>query len=519
MPTEKLSMRKIKQILQLHFESGLSRRAISIAVGTSYGSVANYLNRAEKAGISWPLPEGMDERALGRLLFPSQERSKSRRFCEPDFPHVHQELKQKGVTKLLLWEEYRQAHPKDGYSYAQFCHRYTLWQGQQSRSMRQTHRAGEKVFVDYCGPTIPIVNPDTGECYTAQIFVAVLGASNYTFACASKSQQQADWIKAHVKAFEFFGGVPELLIPDNLKSGVVKPHRYKPDLNPAYQQMASYYQTAIIPARPYKPKDKAKAEVAVQIVERWILARLRHHTFFTLASLNQAISELLVDLNRRAFKKLPGNRQSLFEQMDQPALKPLPGAPYQYVEIKAARVHIDYHVEYDKHYYSVPHHLVKQQVEVHASDTTISVYAYGKRVASHPRSFVQAGHSTLTEHMPQAHRALSDWSPERFLRWAKSIGPATEKVVSTQLHKKRHPEQNYRSVLALLGLAKKYDRRRLEKACQRALDIHSPTRTSVTSILKKGLDKLDAGYTSTPHQQTELPLDHHENIRGNQYYH
>lgn len=245
----------------------------------------------------------MDERDLGRLLFPSLPTSTSRKFVEPDFPGIHQELKQKGVTKLLLWEEYRQAHPNDGYSYAQFCHRYKVWQGYQARSMRQTHLAGEKLFV------------------------AVLGASNYTFACASRSQQQADWINAHVKAFEFFGGVPELVIPDNLKSGVLKTDRYKPDINPAYQQMASYYQTAIIPARPYKPKDKAKAEVAVQIVERWILARLRHHTFFTLASLNQVVSELLVDLNTRAFKKLPGNRLSLFEQFDKPALKPLPTSP------------------------------------------------------------------------------------------------------------------------------------------------------------------------------------------------
>lgn len=249
------------------------------------------------------------------------------------------------------------------------------------------------------------------------------------------------------------------------------------------------------------------------------MARLRHHTFFTLASLNQVVSELLIDLNSRAFKKLPGNRQSLFEQLDQPALKPLPTSPYQYVEIKVARVHIDYHIEYDKHYYSVPHHLVKQQVEVHASSTMVNVYAYGQRVSSHPRSFVQAGHSTLTEHMPQAHRALSEWSPERFLSWAESIGPATQKIVATLLHKKRHPEQNYRSVLALLSLAKKYDRLRLENACQRALDINSPTRTSVVSILKKGLDKVAIKQSNKVHSQDELALEHHENIRGNQYYH
>lgn len=517
MPTERLSMRKIKQILQLHYESGLSRRAIATAVNTSYGSVANYLNRAEKAGIRWPLPDDMDERDLGRLLFPSQPAEGTRQFAEPDFPRVHQELKQKGVTKLLLWEEYRQAHPKDGYSYAQFCHRYNVWRDQQTCSMRQTHRAGEKLFVDYCGPTIPIVNPDTGECYNAQIFVAVLGASNYTFACAGKSQKQADWIKAHVDAFEFFGGVPELVIPDNLKSAVRKTHRYKPDINPAYLQMASYYQTAIIPARPYKPKDKA--EVAVQIVERWILARLRHQSFFTLASLNQAMSELLVDLNNRAFKNLPGNRRSQFEQIDKPALKPLPAQRYQYVDIKTARVHIDYHIEYDKHYYSVPHHLVKQQVEVHASSTFITIYAYGQRVSSHPRSFVQAANSTLTEHMPQAYRALSEWSSERFLNWAADIGKNTKQVVIILLNKKRHPEQNYRNVLALLSLAKKYDRQRLENACHRALDINAPTRTSAESILKNGLDKIESPKVNPSHKQTELSLDHHENIRGDKYYH
>jgi transposase len=519
MPTEKLIMRKIKQILQLHHESGLSRRAIATAAGTSYGSVANYLNRANKAGICWPLPDNMDERDLGRLLFPSQEAKGKRRFTEPDFPRIQEDLKLKYVTKLLLWEEYRQAHPKDGYSYAQFCHRYKIWSQKQSLSMRQIHLAGEKLFVDYCGPTITIVNPDTGECYGAQIFVAVLGASNYTFAYASKSQKQADWIQSHVLAFEFFGGVPQLVIPDNLKSAVVKTSRYAPEINPAYQQMANHYQTAIIPARPYKPKDKAKAEVAVQIVERWILGRLRHQTFFTLSALNLAIKDLLVDLNNRAFKKLPGNRRTAFERIDKPALKPLPSQSYQYVEIKTARVHIDYHIEYDKHYYSVPHHLVKQAVEVHASSTMVSIYAYGQRVSCHPRSFIAGAHSTLTEHMPQSHRALSEWSVDRFLNWAGDIGSSTKQVVSTLLHKKRHPEQNYRSVLALLSLAKKYDRQRLEKACHRALDINSPTRTSVESILKKGRDKIPSRTTMQTEEQTELALDDHENIRGNKYYH
>ncbi|MCP5016552.1 MAG: IS21 family transposase, partial [Ketobacter sp.] len=482
-------MRKIKEILRLHYEAGLSRRGIAQALNISYGSAANYLNRAECAGISWPLPPDIGERELGRLLFPTQPLTGQRRFAEPDFLTMHEELKRKGVTRQLLWQEYRQQHPKDGYSYAQFCHRYLEWRDKQQRSMRQTHKAGEKLFVDYCGPTMAIVNPETGEVRQAQVFVAVLGASNYTFACASWSQNQADWLNAHVKAFSFYDGVPEIVVPDNLKSAVRKTHRYEPDLNPAYQQLASHYGIAVIPARPYKPKDKAKAETAVQIVERWIMARLRHQTFFSLASLNQAIRFLLDDLNQRPFKKLPGCRQSQFEQLDKPALKPLPSQPYQYADIKLARVHIDYHIEYDKHYYSVPHHLVKVQVEVQATDTTVAIYHQGQRVACHPRSHRQGAHSTCTEHMPRPHQQ-QQWSPERFLSWAKEIGDATHAVVSHILQEKRHPEQCYRRVLALLNNARKYGRDRLDNACQRALLINSPTRSSVESILKQGLDRI-----------------------------
>jgi transposase len=509
-------MRKIQEILRLKYESGLSRRAIASALNIGYGTVANYLSRAKAADINWPLAADMDERTLGRLLFPSQRGP--RRFSEPDHATIHLELKQKGVTLLLLWQEYRQRHPEDGYSYAQFCHRYRVWRDQQKRSMRQTHLAGEKLFVDYCGPTLDVMNPDTGEVRTAQVFVAVLGASNYTFATASWSQNQVDWINAHVQAFTFLGGVPEVIVPDNLKSAVIKTHRYEPDLNPAYQQMARYYQTAIVPARPYKPKDKAKAEVGVQIVERWIMARLRHQTFFTLASLNQAIAGLLKELNLRAFKKLPGCRQSLFEQIDQPALRPLPEHAYQYVDVKQARVHIDYHIEYDKHYYSVPHHLVKQAVEVHASSTAIVIYAQGKRVASHVRSLRPAGHTTCTEHMPHRHRAMSEWSPQRFMSWAGDIGAATQTVVERLLKQKRHQEQNYRSILALLSLAKKYDRTRLNLACERALLINSPTRTSIESILKKGLDQVELEHPATP-EQDDLFLEDHENVRGENYYH
>ncbi len=511
-------MRKIRDILRLRHEAKLSYRGICAALNIGYGTVVDYLNRADQAGLSWPIPDHLNERDLGRLLFPTQVVTGQRRFTEPDFPEIHQQLKRKGVTKQLLWQEYRQQHPDDGYSYAQFCHRYLRWTGLQQRSMRQIHRAGEKLFVDYCGPTMPIINPDTGECRQAPIFVAVLGASNYTFACACWSQKQADWVKAHVLAFEFFGGVPEIIVPDNLKSAVRKTHRYEPDINPGYQQMAAYYQTAIIPARPYKPKDKAKAEVVVQIVQRWILARLRHQTFFTLAALNQAIRFLLEDLNQRPFKKLPGSRLSQFKQLDQPALRPLPVQPYQYVDIKQARVHIDYHIEYDKHYYSVPHHLVKHKVEVQASDNTVVIHHHGQRVASHPRSRRRGAHSTCPEHMPVNHRAMSEWSPERFLRWAGDIGPETRQVVACLLQEKRHTQQNYRRILALLSNAKKVGRERLNKACARALFINSPTRSSVESILKQGLDQIPL-VRSCEAVQEELCLDHHENVRGEDYYH
>ena len=511
-------MRKIKEILRLRHEAGLSYRGIASALNIGYGTVVDYLNRAQQAGLGWPIPAGMEERDLGRLLFPTQPASGQRRFSEPDFPNMHQELKRKGVTKQLLWQEYRQQHPDDGYSYAQFCHRYRTWLDRQQRSMRQFHRAGEKLFVDYCGPTMTVVNPDTGECRQAQVFVAVLGASNYTFACASWTQGQADWLNAHVNAFEFFRGVPEVIVPDNLKSAVRKTHRYEPDINPSYQQLVVHYQTAIVPARPYKPKDKAKAEVAVQIVERWIMARLRHQTFFTLASLNQAIRFLLDDLNRRPFKKLPGTRLSQFEQLDKPALRPLPAQPYQYAEIKQARVHIDYHIEYDKHYYSVPHHLVKQAVEVQATETTVAIYSHGKRVASHSRSHRHGAHSTCQEHMPRAHQAMSEWSPQRFLNWAGDIGAETRAVVNCLLQEKRHKEQSYRRILALLSNAKKYGRERLNKACGRALLIGSPTRSSVESILKQGLDQVAVETPQTAVQE-ELCLDHHENLRGEDYYH
>ncbi len=419
MTAQRTPMRTIKEVLRLRYEAKLSLRKISVSLKIALGTVSLHLDRAAKAGLSWPIPSDIDEQALEVMLFPNFTPSVRAGYVEPDYVMMHNELKRKGVTKQLLWEEYKQIHGTNSYQYSQFCQRYRDWVKTLKRSMRQVHVAGEKLFIDYCGPTIPIVNPDTGECRSAQIIVFVWGASTYTYVEATQSQKKSDWIESHVNAFSFFGGVPEILVPDNLKSAVTKACRYEPQINTSYQHMASHYNTVIIPARPYKPKDKAKAENAVLIVERWIMARLRHITFFTLAELNQTIRVLLDDLNQRPFKKLPGTRLSQFELLDKPAMQPLPSMRYEYIEFKLARVNIDYHFIFDKHFYSVPHHLVKHQVEVQASRDGVAVFFKGKQVARHARSYREGSFSTMASHMPQAHRKHKEWTPGRLLNWAK----------------------------------------------------------------------------------------------------
>ncbi len=463
-------MKKIKDVLRLHYEANLSHRKIARACGISKGVVSKYLALAKARGIPWPLPEGWDESELEAQLHPSIE--KPARFVEPDFPAMHQELKRKGVTLQLLWSEHVTAHGTQAFRYSQFCHHYRQWLGRQKRSMRQVHKAGEKLFIDYCGPTVPVVDGSTGEIHQVQVFVAVLGASSYTYAEATWSQKLPDWIASHQRAFRFFGGVSELLVPDNLLSGVTRACRYAPEPNETYQELARHYGAAILPARPYKPKDKAKAEVGVQVVERWILARLRHHTFFSLADLNQAIAGLLTELNERPFQKLPGCRRSAFESLDQPALKPLPAVPYEYAEWKQAKPGIDYHVEVEKHYYSVPHRWVGHVLDVRATATTVEVFHKGQRVTSHPRAH-KGGFSTLSEHMPKAHRQHREWSPGRFLNWAKEIGTCTLEVVKRQLEDRPHPEHGYRSCLGLLSHARRYSKPRLEASRWRKVCIAS----------------------------------------------
>jgi transposase len=505
-------MRQIKEVLRLKHAARLSHRQIARALKLSLGVVSKYLAEAARAGITWPLPDGMDDMALERALWPGGEPPEPR-FARPDFAHVHEQLKRKGVTRQLLWEEYRSAHPADGYCYTQFCVFYREWKQRLKLSMRQTHRAGEKLFVDYAGQTVPVLNAGTGDVRAAQVFVAVLGASNYTFAEATWTQSLPDWVSSHARAFSFFGGVPQLIVPDNLKSGVIKACRYEPLLNTTYAEMLAHYQTAALPARPYKPKDKAKVEAGVQLVERWILARLRHQIFFSLFDLNLAIRQLVSALNERPFQRLPGSRRSQFEALDRPALRPLPAFPYEYAEWKKLRVHLDYHVEVEGHYYSVPHALVRREVEARLTATCVEFFHHGRRVAAHVRSARRGAHSTQPDHMPKAHRAHLEWTPGRFLTWAVEIGPQTRDLVRHLLECRPHPEMGYRSCLGLLSLARQYGKERLEAACKRALALNAPTRRSVHSILQRGLDRLPP-----MGDEPAVTIRAHENVRGPDYY-
>jgi transposase len=378
--------------------------------------------------------------------------------------------------------------------------------------MRLTHKAGEKAFVDYAGQTVAIVDPDTDEVRQAQIFIGVLGASNYTYVEAQWSQKLPDWINGHVRMFTFFGGVPEIVVPDNLKSGVKSPCRYEPDLNPTYQDLAEHYGVAVIPARSGKPKDKAKAEVGVQVAERWILARLRHRTFFSLAELNQAIRELLGPLNERPMKHLERSRRAFFELLDQPALRPLPEQPYVFATWKKARVNIDYHVEFEKHYYSVPHRLIHEEVDIRATQATVEIFFKNKRVASHARAKSPGRHTTLAEHMPTAHQEYLEWTPERLVRWAQSIGPHTAQIVQALLDSPKHPQQAYRSCLGLLRLAKRYGDDRLEAACRRAFPAGISSYKGVKNILAAKLDQVQ------PEAPPAVVPESHENVRGESYY-
>lgn len=505
-------MRKVHLVLRLFFAANMSIRAIARAVEASPSTVGDYVRRAQVAGLGWPLPAGMSEQAVEALLFPPAQPAPAARPLPP-WPHVHAELRRKGVTLALLWQEYRTEQPA-GLQYSQFCARYRDWARGVDPVMRQSHRAGEKLFVDYAGHTVAVVDRTTGELRPAQVFVAVLGASSYTYAEATWTQSLADWTASHVRALAFFGGVPEILVPDNLRAAVTAAHRYEPDLNPTYQELALHYGMAIVPARVRKPRDKAKAEVGVQVVERWILAALRHRTFFSLAELNAEMTRLLERLNARPFRKMPGSRLSAFEALDRPALRPLPPQPYTFAQWKKVRVHVDYHVELERHYYSVPHTLIGKELYLRYTAHTVECLYRGERIASHPRAHTPGRHTTLAEHLPERHRQHAQWSPDRFRRWAEQYGPATAALIERVLAARRHPEQSYRTCLGILRLGKSYGDDRLEAACRQALALGTHAVRSLESILKHRLDQPP----SATQQTLDLPTEH-DNLRGAQYFH
>ena len=505
-------MRQIRETLRLHLQAGLSYSEVGRSLKISKSTAGNYVLLARVAGVDWAVAQTLtDEELEARLFLPSLPRNS--RQLVPDFAGVHQELKRAGVTLQLLWEEYA----KDNllaYKYTSFCVKYREWAMGLKSSMRQTHIAGEKLFIDYAGQTVPIVDATTGEITRAQIFVAAFGASNYTYACATARQTTADWIGAQIQALEFFGGVPRLIVPDQTRSLIKNPHSYDPQPNRLYDEFATHYGCALLAARPGHPRDKPKVENAVLVVERWILARLRNRKFFSLAELNRAIALLLADLNQRAFKKLPGCRRSAFEQLDLPALQPLPAKRFEIFRWKSAKVNIDYHVEFEGHYYSVPHALVRTSVELRVTATLVECFSSNQRVACHPLSHQRGRHTTTPEHMPASHRAHLEWTPQKLIDWGLRIGVSTAAVVTWQLEHRPHPEQGYRACLGMQRLAREYTPPRLEAACTRAMAIRSPNLKSVTNILKSGLDRQQSLPTTTP---GALPV--HENIRGPDYFH
>jgi transposase len=507
MPGERLSMRKIREVLRLRFAQGLSQRAIGASVRLSTGAVNACLNRARMAGLGWPLPEELDDARLEALLYPPPPQVAAERRPVPDWAVVHRELRRPNVTLALLWEEYRTGSgAQDGFGYSWFCDLYRDWTGRLKPTLRQVHVAGERVFVDFAGQTMEVIDGATGEVRRAEVFVAVLGASSYIYAEASWTQSLADWISVHVNMMAFIGGVPKQIVSDNLRAGITRACFYEPLVNRTYADMAAHYGTAVIPARPYKPRDKAKVEVGVQIVQRWILARLRNRRFFSLVELNQAIRELVTQLNDRPMRGWGTTRRALYEQLDRPAMRPLPPIPYEYATWKRCRVNLDYHTEVEKHFYSVPFRLLRQEVEVRITAKTVEIFHRGKLVATHIRSL--RAHRPTT---PSSHRRYRDWTHERIAREAAAIGDDTAALVEIILRSRPHPEQGFRSCIGILSLTKRYDAERLDAACARALALGTRSYSSVAAILKNARDKKAA--------DAEQPTLSHENIRGPGYYH
>ena len=513
MPAKRgLTMRQLRQMLRL-LHDGASAREVGRQLGVARSTVQDNLERAKKAGLAWPLAPDLTDDVLEQRLFSKAGYIPGvRRRPEPDWATLAREMKRPGVNLQVLWEEYRDIH-RTGYGYSRFCDLFREFERRLSPVMRQHHVAGDKLFVDYSGKKVGIVDPATGVVREAEIFVGVLGASNYTYAEATFTQSLPDWIGAHVRMFRFLGGVPRLLIPDNLKSGVVKASFYDPEINRSYGAMAAHYDVGIVPARPRKPRDKAAVEAGVRFTQTYVLGRLRHETFFSLAECNEAIGQVLERLNSRVMRRLGMSRHDLFESIERPALRPLPEADWQFAEWRLARVGLDYHVEVDGFYYSVPHALIRAEVDTRLTERTLEVFHRGKRVAAHQRRYGGRRHGTEPEHMPSAHRRYAEWSPDRFKRWAKAIGPTTEALIIAVLSNRPHPEQGFRTCLGILRLYRGVETARAERVSATALDIGAFTYRSVASILANNIKPTPARKEAEP-----VSLFDHPNIRGAGYF-
>jgi transposase len=508
-------MRHVREVLRLG-SAGISKHEIARRMGLAPSTVRETLKRFASTGLVWPLPDDVTDGDLEARLYKSAGTKQGhRRQVEPDWAAIHRELKRKHVTLSILWDEYIEQHP-DGYRYSRFCDLYRTWEGKLSVTMRQAHAGGEKLFVDYAGDRAPVViDRLTGEIREAWIFVAVLGASSFTYAEATWTQGLGDWIGAHTRALEAIGGVPGLIVPDNTKTAVIKACLYEPSVNRTYTEMAAHYDTAILPTRPRRPRDKAKVEAGVLIMERWILGRLRNRRFDSLAELNAAIRELLVRLNdERPIRRLGVTRRQLLEELDRPMLKPLPVEPYVFAEWRLRRVGIDYHVDVERHYYSVPYRFAKEAVEVRLTARTVEVFAKGERIAVHLRSSGNGKHTTVQDHMPSSHRRYADWTIERIRRDAALIGPSAAALCDLILEERSHPEQGFRACLGIVRLVKAFGTHRVEAAATRALDIGARTYGSVKSILDNNLDR-----HAPHHRGPDGVRILHRNIRGRNYYH
>jgi len=510
-----MKLRDIKKIIKLYYSKTLSLRQIGNSLNKPKSTVADYIIRFERSGLSLSDCAAKSSEEIYAALFPEERKRPKTRLQKilPDPAKIHLELKKKYVTRELLWEEYKALYPDNHYGYTHFCNFYKAWHKRINVSMRINHKAGEKLLIDFSGLKWEYIDKETGELIDVEIFVATLGASGYTYAEATLNQTKPSLIETCSNAFEFFDGITEILVPDNLKSAVTKADLYEPDLNETFQDMADHYGSVVIPARPGRAKDKAKVELSVKLVQRWILARLRHRQFFSLAELNQAIFELLEYFNNRIIKRYGKSRLELYLELDKPVLKPLPTQRYIFREFKFCKVNIDYHVQVEGCFYSVPYQLAGLRVSAIYTINNVEIFHNNKRVAVHVRLYKKGSFSTKEEHMASSHRIYAKWSPSRLIKWGETFGIYTGELIVEILRSKPHPEMGFRSCMAILSTAKKHnDSQAIELTSKKMLELKCYKVKHFKKILT------NKTYNDDHDASSALYPGMHENIRGHIYY-